>query len=143
MLINHKRNWIEMKQSNPATVVIIDDNEQILLTTDFLQQFGYHTIALQGIRDISVLAKANPSLVLFDLEMPLLTGKEILALIKENSQLSQVPVVVISGSMHLASKTTLNQADAVLEKPFSYIELLQIIQSLIPPSSTQNTNPQL
>jgi DNA-binding response OmpR family regulator len=121
-----------MKLSNAPLVVVIDDNEQLLtLVTDALNSSGYEAIGLKGISDVSTLIALKPSMVLLDLEMPLLSGEEVLALMKELPELAEIPVIIISALKQLTSKAVLDMADDVLEKPFSYEDLLNKTRQLL------------
>ena len=72
---------------------------------------------------------ARPTLILLDLNMPGLDGRDTLRLIKGDSALKQIPVVIFTTS---ASDQDIEQcyrlgANAYVQKPFSYDRLVEVI----------------
>ncbi len=79
-------------------VLIIDDNAS---TADALREmvtiFGVEARTAYGARaGLMVLNRQKPALVLLDLNMPGLSGLEVLRFIRRDMRLSDVPVVVVT-----------------------------------------------
>ncbi|MGH8420009.1 MAG: response regulator [Pseudomonas sp.] len=73
-----------------------------------------------------------PSLMLLDLNMPLMDGREALALIKADAALSGIPVVVLSTS---SAKEEIDRSRAIgasefITKPASFNKLVSMVGSL-------------
>ena len=62
------------------TILVVDDDPDIvLMLTDRLESLGYATLsAVDGQRALELLESEEPGLVLLDLEMPRMTGLEVL-----------------------------------------------------------------
>lgn len=74
-----------------------------------------------------------PSLVITDLKMPKINGHELIQWMRNQSHLSQIPVVVMSSSGMQADidRAIHLGANAFFEKPLGISDLDKIIQSLV------------
>ena len=85
----------------PSRILIVDDNEDgRQLMKELLEESGFVVSeAGDGGAALELLtAELDPALVILDLEMPVMTGAELLAAMKKHEQLSRLPVVIVSGS---------------------------------------------
>ncbi|MEW6624948.1 MAG: response regulator [Bacillota bacterium] len=113
-------------------IVIIDDNKELLsILTYFLKECGFDARGLSSITNIEQLVELKPSLVLLDLEMPALTGYEVLELMRKVPKLKHIPVIVITGLKYRNPEENLHLAQDILEKPFSLDVLLNRISILL------------
>jgi two-component system chemotaxis response regulator CheY len=81
------------------TVLIVDDDYSIRETLqEAVEYSGYSVItAANGKEGLEKMKTGNrPSLVLLDLKMPIMNGREFLDAVQSDASLSSVPVVVIS-----------------------------------------------
>ena len=81
------------------TVVLTIDDEQSIRTAfyDFLSALGYEVIEAENGRDgLDKFAVEKPDVVLVDLQMPVMSGFEVLEHLREDSP--ETPVVVVSGT---------------------------------------------
>lgn len=74
----------------------------------------------------------RPSLVLLDLTMPGIDGRQALAAIKSDQRLRPIPVIVLTGSQETKDISNVydHGAATYLVKPTSYEELVQIVSIL-------------
>ena len=81
-----------------AIVLIVDDSDDLRELMVFqLKNLGYQTAeAANGIEAIEVAKKMAPSLILMDINMPLLDGLMATRAIREYRQLSGTPIVAFS-----------------------------------------------
>ena len=110
--------------SDAPHILIVDDNDdnrymlQLLLEAE-----GHERIASAagGKEAIALLNNEKFDLVLLDVMMPDLTGDEVLAIIKENPDTRDVPVVMISSDTDIekVSKCIEIGAEDYLPKPFN------------------------
>lgn len=75
---------------------------------------------------------ALPGLVLLDLNMPLLDGRETLAAIRKDPLLQLLPVLILSTSDFSEDVLSCYRlgANSVLMKPFSYADFLALVKQL-------------
>jgi CheY-like chemotaxis protein len=103
-------------------ILIVDDNgaNRELLTRGLSKQGHHCETASDGIRALDLLEQAPFDLVLLDLVMPRLDGVGVLTVMKQDPQLRQVPVIMISGNDDLPKVVECIQlgADDYLSKPF-------------------------
>lgn len=96
------------------------------------------TYASDGIEAIDYLKKSNnknlPSLIVLDLNMPKLDGKETLEIIKEDPDYSKIPVIVLSTSENKEDKDFCKSKGVIsyLIKPGHFSEYEKIIKSFLP-----------
>ena len=81
----------------PFALVIDDSREIADSLCSILVLFGLHARAVYGSRAAMVaLEKITPTLVLLDILMPGASGFEVLAYLRREPRLAQVPVFVVS-----------------------------------------------
>lgn len=101
-------------------ILIVDDDEQVQdIASLILTGAGYNTVvAGDGVTALRLYFEQSPDLVLLDLSMPRLDGREV---IRELRVHSTVPIVIITGDG--TDKTEVEGlrlgADSFLAKPFS------------------------
>ena len=90
-----------MSQKQYTILVAEDDDFQRLALCDLLAMCNYATVAAEhGKRAMEQLNEETNDidLVLVDLNMPEMGGREVLSLMRADERLSQIPIVVMSAS---------------------------------------------
>ena len=87
-----------VKESEPYHVLIVDDDrDQVSYYALILQQAGMITsVASDPKTVLNVLVEAKPELILMDMYMPVCSGTELLALIRQQEVFVSIPVVFLS-----------------------------------------------
>jgi CheY-like chemotaxis protein len=77
-------------------------------------------------------SKANPVVILLDLNMPGKDGKDVLREIKENEALRTIPVIVMTTSSSERDRQLSYQfgANCFVTKPDSYKEMMEVTDSI-------------
>ncbi len=120
----------------PFAMIIEDDRDTVALFRHVLDFAGYKTeIILRGEKALERLKIAKPDIILLDLNLPGVTGTEILNYIQDDPRLKDIPVVVITGHSELALGLN-SQTDLVLLKPVSVDQLTNLILRLKPVDPT-------
>ena len=116
-------------------ILCVDDEDFTLdLLDTLLSSQGYEIItALNGKIAIDILAEKNIDLVLLDINMPIMNGYETCRKIKDNSQTSHIPVIMITSMDSRDSKITGIEAgaDEFLAKPLDHAELLLRVKNIL------------
>jgi diguanylate cyclase (GGDEF)-like protein len=116
----------------PFALIIDDDRDTVALFRHVLDVAGYHTeIILHGKVAVERLAVARPDIVLLDLNLPGVSGTDILHLIRSHEHLKGTRVVVITGYSHIALNLE-EEAELVLIKPVNIEQLSTLVQRLQP-----------
>jgi two-component system chemotaxis response regulator CheY len=114
--------------SPSSCVLIVDDDAGIRDTIQFmLEDAGYTVVtATNGPEALERVLDSQPSLVLLDLQMPLMTGQETLARLRQMPY--QIPVVFMTAGLRAQVEAARHGADGHLAKPFELEELLQLVR---------------
>jgi PAS domain S-box-containing protein len=118
----------------PRTIVYIEDNlSNLKLIERLLDRLpGMRLIpAMQGKLGIDLVREHQPDLILLDLHLPDLHGREVLEQLKSDPATAAIPVVVLSADATSAQLERLLAAGAAgyLTKPIDVESLLNIVQS--------------
>src|SRR5262245_25630106 len=86
------------RSSPPGELLVVDDNRVYrLLLGRALEQLGHTvTFAENGREALETLRKARVDLVLLDIEMPEMDGYQVLEALGADTQLREIPVVMMS-----------------------------------------------
>ena len=112
-------------------LVVDDDEASRQLVVDGLKASGYQARGVSDGVDALVMIEREglPRLVVLDLSMPHMNGWEFLEEVWDDSEMSRIPVVVVTAS----SRAHVPQADALLFKPVAFDELLKVVRDEIGP----------
>jgi CheY-like chemotaxis protein len=116
------------------TVLIADDHEEMRrLVVELLRGEGYETReASDGEAVLDEVVRATPDLLVLDVNMPGPSGVEALKTIRRNPDLAGMKVLLLSGSVDLASDWPRQVgADAHLPKPFPVDEFSSTVRELL------------
>src|ERR1700674_5844695 len=117
----------------PYILVVDDDADFRIGLRTALEMKGYQVEeADNGEQALSKLADRAPLLVLLDLQMPVMTAREMLQRMRANSELKDVPVVIISG-FGFEWEAELMGAQGYIGKPFEPEDLEATIANLLRP----------
>ncbi len=92
------RSAMNLNSSETATVLVVDDIEaNRMLLERHLMRLGCHVLTAEhGRQALDLLATHSVDMILLDLMMPVMDGFATLAALKEDPELRQLPVVVVS-----------------------------------------------
>jgi two-component system, chemotaxis family, chemotaxis protein CheY len=109
-------------------VLVVDDDPGIRDTLQFmLEDAGYDVLtATTGLEALDRVNERRPALILLDLQMPLMTGQETLARLRQMPY--QIPVVFMTAGLRAQVEAVRHGADGHLAKPFEFDELLQVVR---------------
>ena len=117
-------------------IMVIDDSKTIRRTAEtLLTKAGCEVVtATDGFDALAKIADTRPDLIFVDIMMPRLDGYQTCALIKNNSEFKETPVIMLSSKDGLFDKAKgrIVGSDQYLTKPFSKNELLGAIEEYAP-----------
>jgi len=124
--------WHGTERRKKITSVLIIDNDPIAreIIERILRKKGFDTkSAAEGPKGLSLAKELQPNIITMDLSLPKDEGWKVLAEIKNDAALENVPVLVIT---MLDEKTAANQsgAAAFLTKPVNKAQLEKVVQKL-------------
>lgn len=124
----------------PVILCVDDDEDDLFFIRDIIQSQG-HSLEIKEARNgwyaINYLQEGLkkdelPCLVIMDMNMPRMDGKQAIAKIKENKQLSKIPIVVFTTSSNTDhQKYFESQGIRFITKPFDYKAFTREIINLL------------
>jgi CheY-like chemotaxis protein len=126
----HHRPWILVIEDNPTDIFMVQEAiaEQELGVGVNILQDGKAAIDLIEAIENCDNELDGPSLILLDLNLPMVTGLEILARLRKSERWATVPVVVMTSSAARRDRenTAALGADAYFVKPSGYSDFMEI-----------------
>ncbi|MDR0487189.1 MAG: response regulator [Treponema sp.] len=107
-------------EKNP-TVLVVDDVEANIMILEEILRDEYHVITANNGREALeklCSAKPLPKIMLLDIMMPEMNGRELFDKIKENKSLERIPVIFITAENYLESELLAAGAVDFINKPF-------------------------
>lgn len=127
----------------PIEILLAEDNPgDVRLTREALKDAkisNHLSVVADGIETLAFLhhegryANApRPHLILLDLNMPRMDGRQVLATIKADEDLRRIPVVVLSTSQDRQDiqKAYALQANCYVTKPTNYDQFVSVVKSV-------------
>jgi len=125
---------------NAHPIILVDDDEddRYIFQEGFVQagcknQFIQFEAGNKLLEHLTVVpTEEYPSLVLLDLNMPILDGRDVLRAIKESSSWNHIPVVVFTTSRQENDRKSCYElgANCFISKPSGYQEVLDVTRSI-------------
>ena len=114
----------------PVILVVDDDAPILLLMRNLLREFGFEpVVAASGLQAVQEAHRRPPDLILLDLNMPGMSGDQVLREIRSSASASDVPVLILSGEpVGRVELEHLGASGAIL-KPFDVTALIETIRS--------------
>jgi CheY-like chemotaxis protein len=111
------------------TIVVVDDERSVrALIRLLLEQAGHHVVeAANGEAGLAAVASCNAVLVVTDMMMPVMGGREMIARLRADVSTASIPIVVVSAEADLSTL----RADAAISKPFTNGDLTEIVNTLL------------
>ena len=124
-----------------AKILIVDDNSDMraYLSRLLSPHFQVET-ANNGLQALHKLRNYEPQLILSDIMMPIMSGKELLAQLRKDKKTSRLPLIFLSARAGEEARIDGLEAgaDDYLVKPFSAAELLTKIRAQIKISNARD-----
>ena len=116
-------------------ILMVDDAKALrLLVEKALSAFDCEVReATNGFNALFAMEKAMPDLILLDVSMPIMTGLQMLTMMRSNPALKEIPVIMLtSRADHLIlPQLTALGISGMLLKPFNESALIEKIQAVI------------
>lgn len=126
------------RTDNPVVLVIEDDPPVRELLADVLHEVDYEVVAApDGSAALQVMQSLHIDLITLDLDLPGLTGSELLRIIHDREH--PVPPIIVITSTAPVSRELQAKVQGVITKPFDVDDLISLIRKLLekPPKRTR------
>ena len=129
-------NGVQISGGHEDNVLIVnDDQEQLALMQNLLQKAGYSvSTAENGIQGLSLAKQTHPDLIISDVTMPGMNGLEFCRLIRADTDLRSVPILLVSALQKDTESVVAgftSGADDYLEVPFDSTRLVAKVARLM------------
>jgi two-component system cell cycle response regulator DivK len=115
------------------TVLIVEDNElNMKLFNDLLEAHGYVTLKTASGTDALQLARQHrPDLVLMDIQLPEVSGEEVMQWMKADADLKSIPIVAVTAFAMKGDEERIRGrgCEAYLSKPISVAKFLETVRN--------------
>jgi two-component system, cell cycle response regulator DivK len=115
-------------------ILVVEDNPvNRELIREILEARGYSVVeAKDGAEAITLLREKTATVAIIDIQMPKMSGLELIRLIREDERLSHAKCLALTAYAMSGDREKILQAgfDAYLTKPFESRELLRTIEML-------------
>jgi signal transduction histidine kinase/CheY-like chemotaxis protein len=122
-------------QGKQRTLLVVDDKrENRLVMVSMLEPLGFKVIlAENGQEEVDKAQEICPDLILTDLVMPVKTGFEAVAEIRQLDTIKNLPIIAISASVFVddQKKSRIAGCDAFIPKPVDEQKLLALLQTYL------------
>ena len=118
-------------------VLVIEDREYVRqVIVAVLADAGYATVGLSSaIVALDRLAEIKPQIVLLDMEMPGMNGREFLLRLRAIPRWAELPVLIVSGYGETCLPAPERPGIAVLAKPFDNTTLIDCVGRMVGPAT--------
>jgi len=124
-------------------ILLVEDNAgDVRLTQEALKEgkmSNHLCVAADGLEALAILRRQNeyadatrPDLILLDLNLPRMDGRELLAEIKTDENLRRIPVVILTTSEAEEDiiRTYDLHANCYITKPVDYDQFIRVVKSI-------------
>ena len=125
---------MNINRSKPARILVAEDNRYTLEIAQILMESaGYEVLKTHTAEEAIVIARQEcPDLILMDISLPLMDGREAVEILKGDERTKAIPIVAFTA--HLLGEDWCARSggcDGYLTKPFEAAELLGEVRRLV------------
>lgn len=113
-----------------VAVLVVEDDDDIRETlAEVLTEDGYTVeTARNGAQALAALGTIEPKLILLDLNMPVMNGREFREAQKRDPALLRIPTVVLTAVDKLRQEVSELEVDGAIAKPIELSQLLSVVE---------------
>lgn len=118
-----------------ALILVIEDNPRDLkLVRDVLHASGFQTLEAEtGEAGIELARERGPALILMDIQLPQMSGREAAKTLKTDSETQHIPIVALTASAMKGDRESLLASgfDGYIAKPIDIKEIPEVVRSYL------------
>lgn len=123
------------EETKDKSLLVVDDNQEMIcyLKSSLSPYFKVVHVAYNGVEALKLCKEVRPHVVVSDIQMPEMNGYELCKHIKEDFEISHIPVLLLTARTDEESKSFgyKSGADNYLTKPFEITTLYTAVFSLL------------
>ena len=116
-----------------ALILVVDDEYLLaMLLADMLTDEGHEVVvASNGRAALERARERRPALIVTDFMMPVMTGLELAEAVLADSEISGIPIILMSGAQGNIARQRADLFYAILDKPFQgEMVLMKVAEAL-------------
>jgi CheY-like chemotaxis protein len=133
------------QKNRSAKILIVEDEPRARESlSTYLQLKGFDTlVSSSGEEAVSLTLSDFPDVILMDLGLPGMSGIEAARVIKQNGEISKIPIIALSGYPQDIWKPTALHAgmSLYLSKPLAPADIVTAIQRFVPAAAMARGEP--
>jgi len=114
------------------TILIVEDNElNMKLFNDLLEAHGYKTVKTREGTKVLELARAhNPDLILMDIQLPEVSGLDLIRWLKGADDLKAIPVIAVTAFAMKGDEDRIRETgcEDYISKPISVLSFIETVR---------------
>ena len=118
-----------------AKILVVEDNAlNIKLFCDLLTAHGHETEPVTDSRDALETARTfKPDLVITDIQLPFVTGIELMEMLRADEELKDVPIMAVTAYAAAGDDERIRAAgaQAYVSKPISVVRFAETVDQLL------------
>ena len=118
-----------------AKILVVEDNAlNIKLFCDLLAAHGHQPEAVLDSREALEAARSfKPDLVITDIQLPHVTGLELIGMLREDEKLKGVPIMAVTAYSGIGDEERVRGAgaQAYVSKPISVVRFAETVEELL------------
>ncbi|MEO0981370.1 MAG: response regulator [Pseudomonadota bacterium] len=123
-----------MASPERKSVLVVEDNDlNMRLFCDLLDAFGYRALqSKDGAETIEIARAEKPDLIIMDIQLPEVSGLDITRWLKDDPELSHIPVLAVTAFAMRADEERVREAgcEGYMSKPIQMGSFLSTVQNL-------------
>jgi two-component system cell cycle response regulator DivK len=116
-------------------VLIVEDNDlNMKLFNDLLVAHGYGTLQTKdGVEALALAREHRPDLILMDIQLPEVSGLQVIRWIKEDDELRMIPVIAVTAFAMKGDEEKIREGgcEAYIAKPISVASFLRTVERFL------------
>lgn len=124
-----------MTDKNKKTVLVVEDNDlNMKLFTDLLEAHGIDAVQTkEGNAVLGVAREHMPDLILMDIQLPEISGLEVIQWLKDDDDLKAIPVIAVTAFAMKGDEEKIREGgcEDYISKPIDVMGFIEKVQKYI------------
>ena len=129
----------------PKKILVVEDNElNLKLFCDLLRAHGYEAEPVRDGREAMATAREFvPDLIVMDIQMPHISGLELIELLKADEALKAIPIMAVTAYAAKGDEERIRDAGAegYVSKPISVMRFVEAVRALLAAAEESSDEP--
>jgi DNA-binding response OmpR family regulator len=122
-------------KNKTATILVVDDEPDLVITIKNRLEWNKFKVetAADGAEGLEKAESVNPDLILLDCNMPVMSGLDMLQLLRQKRNFKKIPVIMLTAVSETYDIDTASilGVEGYITKPFNFTELLEKISDIL------------